>query len=303
MAIEKLDVDLSNPGIKNLPALVRKDILSRTLEGNFSTFFKGKGIEFAGYRVYSYGDDASLIDWPASLRAKETLIRTFEIFKNFKVFIILDVSNSMLYTSQKKLKAEYGAELASAIAFGILKTGNAVGLTMVNDKLIKTVYPDFGTANLFHINKMLADPANYGGDFSWKEVVKRVLSIFPEPGLIIIISDFIGLDDGWEQYLLKLAEHNQVVGLMLRDPLDRELPKKGGQLMIKDPYSDDMIQIDTHQYSKIFREQVRKEEEYIHRSFEHAKAHLKLLSTDTDFYDQVLKFFIKGFHSKDDEKT
>ena len=64
----------------------RKDVLANTLQGEWSTTFKGHGMEFAGFREYEYGDDASMIDWKASLRSKSTLVKEFEDYKNFNVF-------------------------------------------------------------------------------------------------------------------------------------------------------------------------------------------------------------------------
>jgi len=61
MGLRELKVDLT-PGLQKLDVYSRRDILSRTMEGEWSTTFKGRGIEFAGFRDYSYGDDASLID-------------------------------------------------------------------------------------------------------------------------------------------------------------------------------------------------------------------------------------------------
>ena len=74
MAIERLDADLL-PKIRKLDVYARQSALSDVIEGNWTTTFKGHGMEFSGYRSYQYGDDASLIDWKASLRSKSLLIK------------------------------------------------------------------------------------------------------------------------------------------------------------------------------------------------------------------------------------
>lgn len=72
MAIKELRIELT-PRVRKAEIYAKRSVLSKTISGNWVTSFKGRGIEFAGYRSYQYGDDASLIDWRASLRSKETM--------------------------------------------------------------------------------------------------------------------------------------------------------------------------------------------------------------------------------------
>ena len=74
MELKELDVDLIER-LRKLDVLAKKNTLTQTMEGNWTTMYKGRGMEFAGYRQYTYGDDASMIDWKASLRAKNILIK------------------------------------------------------------------------------------------------------------------------------------------------------------------------------------------------------------------------------------
>jgi uncharacterized protein (DUF58 family) len=110
MALRKIDAELL-PKIRKLDVYARQSALSQYIEGNWSTSMRGQGIEFSGYRSYTFGDDASMIDWKASLRSKSLLVKEYEQEKSVNVYFLLDVSNSMLFTSTKKLKVEHGAEI------------------------------------------------------------------------------------------------------------------------------------------------------------------------------------------------
>ena len=95
-----------------VPALKRLEILSKGLTsssaiGAYRSVFKGKGLEFSGYRQYSLEDDASLIDWKASARTDQILIKEYVEERNVDVFFLVDCSSSMLFGSSNKLKAEY----------------------------------------------------------------------------------------------------------------------------------------------------------------------------------------------------
>ncbi len=296
MPLSSLHLDLA-PETRQVAMKVRQHILSKSLEGSFTTIFRGRGIEFSGFRKYVYGDDASLIDWSASLRAKETLIRTFDVFKSFRALILVDVSNSMLFTSthRDKLKAEHAAELASHLAYTILRTSNAVGLAMFSDHVKARLVPDIGADMNYRISRVLADPTLYGGGFNFKAVTREVLAFQKEPALVIIISDFIGLEEGWINYLLKLAQHNEVLGLMLRDPRDKELPKSWGEWVLEDPFSPTQAQVDLIELRKDYHAYVEHEEAVIRRAFHLTKSHFASLRTDTDYWETIMGFLKRGF--------
>ncbi|MFH1506108.1 MAG: DUF58 domain-containing protein [archaeon] len=294
MAIQDLRLDLV-PKLRKLEVEARREILSKTLEGEFSTMFKGRGIEFSGFRQYTPNDDAHFIDWSASLRAKDILIREYEPFKSFNAFILLDVSNSMLFSSQDKLKVEYAAELASALAMALLSSDIAVGFAMFTDQFVQRLHPRTGRKTIFEINKMLSNPNNYGGKFDLKRVVKLTKSFLKESSMIIIISDFLGMEEGWTKPFLLLAKSNDLIGIMVRDPRDRTLPKSG-MVVAEDPYSKQKLVIDASQYKKLYKEYVEKEEAKIKNSFEKMRGGFVLLETPQDYYMPLVKLFKRKAH-------
>jgi len=122
MPIKQLDL-ISCRKLRKTEVAAKRRVLSKVLEGSWIALLKGRGMEFAGFRPYTYGDDASRIDWNATLRAKEVLVREFEEYKTVNVFFLLDISDSMLFTSQKKLKCEYAAEMMFNLATAIVRRG------------------------------------------------------------------------------------------------------------------------------------------------------------------------------------
>ena len=292
MPIEELKVDLT-PRMRKSEIYARRSILSRTLVGSWATTFKGHGIEFAGYRAYQYGDDASMIDWRASLRSSQTLVREFEEYKSFSVFVLVDVSNSMLFTSEEKLKAEYAAELGYSIAEGVLRGGDAVGLSLFSSRLIDPVYPNIGSGMLERISKPLLESKNYGGNKDIKKVLNETRYFLKSNAVLILISDFIGMTPGWERYIQMMSRNFEIIGIMLRDPRDRFLPKGAGQYAIEDPFSDDYMYIDVNHFAQEYKDLVLKEEHKIQRVFEHVKGGFAIVQTDQDFNGPLETLFRK----------
>ncbi|MBN2142709.1 DUF58 domain-containing protein [Candidatus Woesearchaeota archaeon] len=292
MPIKELKLELT-PRFHKVKLKARIDVLNKVLEGNWNTLFKGQGLEFAGYRQYTYGDDASKIDWSASLRAHEILVRELEEYRNFNVFFLLDVSNSMLFSSTGKLKAEYGAELVHSLAFALLNNGDAIGLGMFSDRLTTKIIPNLGKGVFYRMTRQLSDPNNYGGEYNLPKVIQYITSFLQDRSVIIIVSDFIGLPEGWHSYLNILAGRYDVIGIMIRDPRDYEIPKISGQFLIEDPYGTGKIYIDSNQYKKRFEAEVKKEEDLLRSSFEKSKLGFVSLRTNQEFHEPILKYFKK----------
>jgi uncharacterized protein (DUF58 family) len=292
MPVKELKLDFY-PEIKNLEVYSKRTALSRYLEGNWATTFKGRGVEFEGYRAYMYGDDASMIDWGASLRARQALVKEFELMRSYNIYFLLDVSNSMLFSSTDKLKAEYAAELVFSMSYASIQANDAVGLGMYTDKLLVNIYPELGVGVHKRLVRALGNPQNYGGPSNFKRVISYVNSVLPRRAVLIIVSDFIGLGEGWQRYLNLIAQKFDVIGVMVRDPRDRELPRGVGQYTLQDPYSEQKYSVNVNQYAKMYKEYVQKEESQIRTSFEKAKSSLLVLSTDQEYFTRVTKFFRK----------
>ncbi len=290
MALRKIDVDLL-PRIRKLDIYARQRALSQYIEGNWTSDIKGQGIEFSGYRSYTFGDDASMIDWKASLRSKALLVKEYQEEKSVNVYFLLDVSDSMLFTSTKKLKAEYGAELVSSMAGAILKSGDGVGLCMFNDKPVTMLNINMGSKMHRLIINDLKDVNHYGGKFSFENTARIIMNFLKSRCIIIIVSDFIGLGPSWPKSLRMLNTKFQVIGIMIRDVRDRELPKVAGQYFLEDPFTGEKLYIDTATYAKAYKEYVEKEEADIAKNFKAAGADFISITTNKDFGADIIKFF------------
>jgi uncharacterized protein (DUF58 family) len=291
MAIRKIDAQLL-PKIRKLDVYARQSALSQFIEGNWTTTIKGQGMEFAGYRSYTFGDDASMIDWKATLRSKTLLVKEYEQEKSVNIYFLMDVSDSMLFTSTKKLKVEHAAEIVSSMAYAILKSGDGVGLSMFTDKLVTIRGINMGSKMHRLMVGDLNNVNNYGGKFNFANVAKNTMALFKSSAVIVIISDFIGLDKGWQKYLKMLNNKFEVIGIMIRDPRDRELPKNAGQYFLQDPYTGEKLYIDTAIYADAYKKYVESEEKDIEKSFKGANADfLKIITSKKDYYVDIIKFF------------
>jgi uncharacterized protein (DUF58 family) len=74
MPIKSLNLNLK-PLIKKLEVSLKRGYTEENITSTFRSVFRGKGLEFDRFRVYSPADDAKEIDWKASLKAQDLLVR------------------------------------------------------------------------------------------------------------------------------------------------------------------------------------------------------------------------------------
>ena len=103
MIRQKLNVNIPR-AITDFEAAAKEFELKEKL---YRIIFRGKGLEFDKFRDYSPDEDASNIDWKASLRANKLTARQYIEERNLNIVFVFDVSESMIFGSLDKLKNEY----------------------------------------------------------------------------------------------------------------------------------------------------------------------------------------------------
>ena len=292
MADNKLKVDLSQ-GVKKLEIFTKRLVTTR-LTGRYKTKIKGYGLEFESYRPYTQEDDASQIDWKASVRINKPIIKEFAEERNLDVFILVDVSSSMVFGSTSKLKNEYAAELVSLLSYAILNAGDSLGYGFFSDKIFDINKPSRKTNLFYIISRSLVNPYIYGGGFDLASALDKLIKLLKKNSILIIVSDFIGLKGDWATQLKKASYKFDTIGIMVRDPRDRELPEDSYMVRVSDPFSEEELIIDSNpEVREKYKRYVKKQEEQIENAFRQHRASLLNLSTSKPFFIPLIQFFKK----------
>ncbi len=278
--------------VKQLDLLVRIAINTKLIS-KYRSVYKGKGLEFEDFRVYTPGDDASRIDWKASVRANDTLIKLFKEERNLNVYVLLDTSSSMIFGSTEKLKLEYAAELAAAFSYMILESNDRVGLVMFSDRIVKMIPPALGKKHFYVMLNSIADAGLYGGGRDLAKAIDFVMKISTERGIMIIISDFIRMEGNWQNALKRASVKFDVMGLMVRDPRDEVMPDADvGQVVVQDPGSGRSITISPGKIREEYKKYVEAEEKRLTDEFLKCNLDLLRLSTAESFLKPLVGFFL-----------
>lgn len=286
MVEPKLNLDIAG-AVSELETL-----LKRVLPKNIMyQIVLGKGLEFDGYRDYTQNDDASLIDWKASVRGKKTLIRKYIEERDLKFIFLVDVSDNMVFGSTEKLKCEYAAELAAALSHLILVNGDRFGFILYNDTIVSRRVPELGNKQFEIFVSELSNPLLYSGGSN----LDNVLSNLPDTldkntSMIFIISDFIKFDETYKKNLEALASLFEIVAVIVRDPLDNHLPMIDNELVIENPETKEKLLINPKIAAKIYEENAFKQLSLVKKIFQNNNIDFLELSTEKYFAEEFAIF-------------
>jgi uncharacterized protein (DUF58 family) len=176
----------------------------------------GMSVEFADYREYVPGDDFRYVDWNLYGRLNRLLVKTFVQEVDVPVYFLLDVSGSMRLGAPQK--AHYGAQLVLALSYLALRSLDRVGVFPFSDHPLESAPPRQGMTQFSAILRLLTslDP---GGRTSIPEAVSGFLSRTRETGLVILVSDFLSVDDLRDPLARLHHRGDEIVAIQV---LDRE---------------------------------------------------------------------------------
>ena len=264
----------------------------------YRILFRSSGLEFAGYKEYVPGeDDASKIDWKASLKSNKIYVKQYEEERNLNLFILFDSSSSMLFGTQEKLKSEYAAIVAGTLAFAGVEVGDNIGFAMFNEKIVNFLEPIQDITQYYQILRLLSDKKNYGGSCKMQEALSFVLNNVHERTALFIISDFIGVGDMEDGIKMCAGKFDKVFGLMIRDPKDEFLPKEIGYVSFSDPFSNKVITVNIDKIKDKFEEAAKRQSQLVEKAFLDAGAGFIKIYTDKPFAEPMIKYlqFIEGY--------
>ncbi|CDK30981.1 DUF58 domain-containing protein [Candidatus Babela massiliensis] len=202
-----------------------KKILSGYLSGDYKSRNRGFGFDFNQLREYQNGDDIRYIDWKGSAKSNQLLIRQYLDDKDRSVFLAIDVSGSVFYGSQDKLKFDLIFELSTLLALIFLYSKDSVGLILFTDEIELFIPAKSSRAHIIDvINKLVSfKPKSKGTHIDG--VLKFISRMKIKNSLICLISDFlIDFDKNLLRYALK---KHDIIAFRCLDERERHLPNLG----------------------------------------------------------------------------
>jgi uncharacterized protein (DUF58 family) len=202
-----------------------KGLVNQVFSGEYHSVFKGRGMEFSEVREYQFGDDIRNIDWNVTARFGHPFIKVFEEERELTVILMVDLSGSLMFGSVSKTKQRIAAELSAILAFSALKNNDKVGLILFTDKIEKFVPPRKGRKHVLRIIREVLSFEPEGKTTNLKAALEYMNNAIKKKSISFLISDF--MDEGYEKILKVVGRKHDLIGVVLDDRREKELPPLG----------------------------------------------------------------------------
>ncbi len=270
--------------------------VNSVVQGEYTSAFKGKGLEFETVRAYIPGDDIRSIDWNVTSRVGSLHVKQYHEERELKIYLLLDLSGSGLSEYQGVSKRDVLAQVSAALSFVAMRTQDAVGLLLFSDKVELFVPPAKGKTQTVQLLKAVLEFQPEGHQTDLTAALNFIGKTAEHDSLVIIMSDFH--DQGYEKALSITAQHFETIAIVPYSLFDFELPSVG-LLSVSDGEGGLQKEIDTS--SAKVREAWRLKNEKAQRELR--RLFLKLNISSLDLYIdkpwdwQLIQFFLKRIHS------
>ena len=265
-------------------------IVNNIFAGEYESAFRGRGMEFEEVREYAPGDDIRDIDWNVTARFGHPFVKVYREERELTIMLLVDASSSCFFGTQKQLKQELAAEIASVLAFAATKSNDKVGLIIFSDQIEKFIPPKKGTNHVWRVIKEVLEHHPVSTKTDITAALVYLNKIAKRKAVAFLISDFIA--EGYDKALRAARKKHDLVSICITDPRELELPK-AGIVDLQDAETGETILIDTSDNN--FREQFSLLADKKMRDrfdmFRSMGLDYIDIRTDTPYTDPIVKFF------------
>jgi len=259
--------------------LQTRGLVNHVFSGEYHSVFKGRGMAFSEVREYQVGDDIRSIDWNVTARLNHPFVKIFEEERELTVMLLVDMSGSQFFGSQTALKRDVAVEVSAILAFSAMKNNDKVGAILFTDHIEKFIPPRKGKAHALRIIRELLSFEPERTSTSLRAGLEYLNHIQKKRSIVFLISDFI--DEGYQAALRIAGRRHDLIGIVLADPRDDELPPVG-LVPLRDAETGAVRWVDT--YDKRVRTAYRTNREAMRRvrSSEFVKSHTDTIELRLD---------------------
>jgi uncharacterized protein (DUF58 family) len=209
--------------IGNLELLART-VVDGFLNGIHKAPYLGLSMDFAQHRPYVPGDDIRHLDWRLFARTDRYYIKQYEAETNTDLVALVDVSDSMDWTSddERPTKLEYGRFLAASLLYLSRRQRDRVGCVTFDHDPIERVP---AAARNLELSIMALERSVPRGPGDLKNALFEVSAGMKKRGIALLISDlYDDVEDVVTGIRYLTSRKQDVMVFHLLDPGERNLP-------------------------------------------------------------------------------
>jgi uncharacterized protein (DUF58 family) len=214
---------------KHLPSRLAR---LRELDGRSAVMVRGQGIEFDSLREYVVGDDVRSIDWRASARAADVMVRTWRPERDRHVLMVLDCGRTAAGRVGDAPRLDSAMDAALLLAALAARAGDRVDLLAYDRAVRARVEGVPATGLLPALVQAMAPLEATLVEPDYRGVVSTVLARTSRRSLVVLLTalDTAPVQEGLLPVLGQLTRRHQVVLASVADPRVEEMARSRGDV-------------------------------------------------------------------------
>jgi len=178
------------------------------------------GTEFAELRDYATGDDPRLIDWKATARRGQPLVRVLEPEQEQTLIILLDRGRLMTAQVEGLSRFDWGLNALLSLALAGLNRGDRVGVGVFDCQMHTWMPPNRGQQHLVHLIERLTPIQPVLVESDYLNAVSTLVTQQHRRALVVLVTDVVDATASMEllSALARLRPRYLPFCVTLRDP-------------------------------------------------------------------------------------
>lgn len=229
--------------IRRIELSIDRDV-DNPFAGGYRALTQGQGMDFEEVREYAAGDEVRFIDWNVTARSGRAHVKRFREEREQTMLLLVDLSASGEFGSERSSKRETAALIASTLAFSALENGDRVGLILFTDRVEKALPPRKGKRHVLGLIREILTFSPVGRETDVATAIDHAMRTQKRRATLFLLSDLANDPSALAAALPKAAARHEVVALEMRDAREEALPNVG-TVVLEDAESGETVRLDT----------------------------------------------------------
>ncbi|GEL95144.1 DUF58 domain-containing protein [Cellulomonas composti] len=192
----------------------------RELDGRAAVQVRGAGTEFDSLREYVIGDDVRSIDWRATARRADVVVRTWRPERDRRVMIVLDTGRTAAVRVLDAPRIDASIEATLLLAALANHAGDRIDVLAYDRRVRARVAGMAGARLMPAVADQLSGVHAELVETDWPGVVAQVRERLSQRGLVVLLTALepAAVEQGLLGVVGGLTQHHQVVLASVLDP-------------------------------------------------------------------------------------
>ncbi|MGD9959125.1 DUF58 domain-containing protein [Nocardioides sp.] len=207
---------------KHLPSRLAR---LRELDGRAAIRIRGQGTEFDSLREYVRGDDVRSIDWRASARNRNVVVRTWQPERDRRVVLVLDTSRTSAGRVQEVPRLDAAMDAALLLAALAARAGDRVDFVAGDRRIRSRLRLAAQSGVAVALQDAMSDLQPIIAEADWSSLAGAVQGLGRQRALVVLLTPLepAAIEAGLLPVLPTLTRHHRVVLASVRDPALEEM--------------------------------------------------------------------------------